>query len=208
MVWHFGDSLAQHQLRRVRIRPPASHGLCASALGIGFVGIGSSLGWGELLLALSKNTTWREKCKGLIFVGASLPIPLRTVQKPKGPPREFWDGLLDKLREDSLGTLVGTLPFIFGEKVGNKLTEGETRRYERMAETADPIAVERTVQAFLERDLTDVMRHLGEEVTFPILILHGDSDEDNPIDEGPELVKRLLPTTEIRIYENGSHGRC
>ncbi len=170
----------------------------------GFIGVGSSLGCGELLMALSASTEARNSCKGLIFVATSLPIPLRTAEKPNGPPREFWDNILSSLRRDKLGWLRTGLPFIFGP---DKLSDTEMKRYEHMAEESDPIAIERTVQAFLERDLSDLMKSLHDpEKPLSILILQGDKDSVNPIDEGPELVRRCLPDTEIVVYKDGYHG--
>ena len=178
----------------------------ASTHALDFIGVGSSLGCGELLLALSMSPRLRENCKGLVFIGSSLPIPLRTEKKPNGPPREFWDNVLSGLRQDKLGWMKTGLPFIFGP---DGLSETEMTRYQHMAEESDPIAVERTVQAFLERDLTDLMSSLHDSMKpLPILILQGDKDSVNPIDEGPEVVKRCLPATRIVVYENGYHGEC
>lgn len=176
-----------------------------SAASPGFIGIGSSLGCGELLMALSASPKVKASCKGLIFTASSLPVPLRTPHKPNGPPREFWDQVLSNIRQDKLGWLKTGLPFIFGP---DKLSETELTRYERLAEGSDPIAIERTVQSFLERDLTDLMRSLHDpQRPLSILILQGDKDSVNPIDEGPELVKRCLPSTEIVVYEDGYHGK-
>lgn len=171
-----------------------------------FIGIGASLGCGELLLALAGKPEWLKNCKGLVFVGSSLPIPLRTPLKPNGPERPFWDKLLDDIREGCLGTVIGTLPFIFGKGEGNRLSPSMMRRYERIVEQSDALAIERTVQAFLERDLTQTMEGLGRAVDFPILILHGSEDVVNPVDEGPELCRRLMPTVEIKLYEGAAHG--
>ncbi|KAJ9611732.1 hypothetical protein H2200_004916 [Cladophialophora chaetospira] len=170
----------------------------------GFIGIGASMGGGELLMALSASTKLRDSCKGLIFIGSSLPIPLRTKDKPNGPLREFWDRVLSDIRQDKMGWFKTGLPFVFGP---DKLSQTEVTRYERMVEESDPIAVERTVQAFLERDLTELMRSLHDpEKPLSVLILQGDKDSVNPIDEGPELVKRCLPDTKIVVYDDAYHG--
>jgi hypothetical protein len=67
--------------------------------------------------------------------------------------------------------------------------------------------MERTVQAFLERDLTDLMRSLHyREKPLSILRLQGVQDSVNQIDEGPELIRRRLPDTEIVVYKDGYHG--
>ena len=172
-----------------------------------FVGVGASLGCGEWLLALDRHhDLLMGRCKGLIFIGSSLPIPLRTLSKPHGPPREFWDKLLQDLREDCAAALEKAIPFIFRPDLGNPLSDGVKTRYIRMAEESDPIAMERTVQVFLDRDLTEVLERAGPMMQFPILILHGGRDEVNPTDEGPGLVKKHIQRTDIKIYEQGAHG--
>ena len=172
-----------------------------------FIGVGASMGCGELLLALERNPYWLSKCLGLVFVGSSLPIPLRTDTKPAGPPREFWNEILEALRDDKLGWFSSKgLPFIFATAKGNTVSATEMLRYEKIADETDPIGVERTVQIFLDRDLTPLLEAIGPKIKVPVVMLQGDQDNVNPIEEGPELVKRFLPTTEIVIYEGGGHG--
>ena len=172
-----------------------------------FYGIGSSLGCGEWLLALHSKPELLKRCKGLVFIGSSLPIPLRTEMKPHGPPREFWDNLLNDLRADRGAAIAKVTPFIFRPDLeGNELSEHDSARYIRMAEESDVVGMERTVQAFLERDLTSVIEEVGKMGELKVLILHGGKDEVNPTDEGPGLVKKHIPQTEIKVYEGGAHG--
>ena len=170
----------------------------------GFIGIGASLGCGELLLALNTSPEIKESCNGLVLVGSSLPIPLRTPQKPNGPPREFWDNVLVGLREDQLGWAKTGLPVVFRP---DGISETEMMRYMHIISKSDPLAIERTVQPFLERDLTEVMKSLHDSIRpLEILMLQGDKDSVNPTEEGPELVKKCLPATKVVVHENGYHG--
>ena len=172
-----------------------------------FYSIGSSLGCGEWLLALRNDPALLKRCKGLVFIGSSLPIPLRTELKPHGPLREFWDKLLNDLRPDPGEALAGAIPFIFRPgREGNELSGYDRARYIRMAEDSDVIGLERTVQAFLERDLTSVIEEVGKMAKLKVLILHGGKDEVNPTHEEPGLVKKYIPETDIRVYEGGAHG--
>ncbi len=75
-----------------------------------------------------------------------------------------------------------------------------------MAEESDVIGLERTVQAFLERDLTSVIEEVRMMGDLKVLILHGGKDEVNPTEEWPGLVKKYIPNTEIKVYEGGAHG--
>ncbi|KAK4505952.1 hypothetical protein PRZ48_003917 [Zasmidium cellare] len=152
----------------------------------GFVGVGASLGCGEFLLALHRHPELQAGCKGLVFLGPSLPIPLQTSRKSTGPPRSFWDSLLERLRNDRYEALAGSLPYIFGEEGTKLISSFEVRRYEDIAMSADPFALERTVQIFLERDFTDLIEE--RRFKFPLLIIHGDADAANPVESGPGFV--------------------
>lgn len=173
----------------------------------GFVGIGASLGCGEFILALHKNPRLLNACRGLVFLGPSLPIPLQTARKPAGPPRSFWDSLLERLRDDRYQALIDALPYIWGEQGSNLLSSSEIRRYEDIAVSADPFALERTVQIFLDRDFTDMIEQHGRSFQFPILVLHGDADAANPVESGPGFIQANIPNVKVVVYEGAAHGK-
>jgi hypothetical protein len=91
------------------------------------------------------------------------------------------------------------------------MTHHERTRFERMAiAEADTMAVERTVQIFLDRDLTDSLREFGKKwCDIPVLMLHGSEDLANPVDRSPAYVMNLLPNSdsELKVYEGSAHGR-
>lgn len=178
-----------------------------------FVGIGTSLGCGELVKAILDDSTGSlgRRCKGLIFLCSSLPIPMHTESKPWGPPRAFWDDLLSRLRRNYGEALQSCMDVIFGASAfQNIMTAHERARFERMAiAEADPMAVERTVQIFLDRDLTHDLSDFGEKWSgIPVLMLHGSEDAANPVDKSPAYVMDLLSKndTELKVYEGSAHG--
>lgn len=179
-----------------------------------FVGIGTSLGCGEILQMILDDSTGAlgRRCKGLIFLCSSLPIPMHTESKPWGPPREYWVDLLSRLRQNFGEALQSCMDVIFGASAfQNTMTSHERARFQRMAiAEADPMAVERTVQIFLDRDLTDALREFGEKwYGIPVLMLHGSEDAANPVDSSPAYVMNLLQKsdTELKVYEGSAHGR-
>ena len=172
----------------------------------GFVGIGASLGCGELLLSLGKQRKLLAACRGLVFLGPSLPIPMQTARKSTGPPRDFWDSLLQRLRDDRWESLASALPYIWGEEGAKMLSSSEAARYEGMAQEADPFALERTVQIFLDRDFTDFLEGRGRTFECPILILHGGADVANPVEAGPGFIQANTPKTRVVLYDTAAHG--
>lgn len=177
-----------------------------SGVGDSFVGIGASLGCGEFLMMLDRHPSLKSNCKGLVFLGPSLPIPMQTARKPTGPPRAFWDALLESLRDDRTARLDTSLEYVWGEKGGEYLSAAEKARYARIAHEADPWALERSVRIFLENDFTDHIREKGKTLDFPLLILHGNADAANPVESGPGLIRDNVPRCEIKTYEDAAHG--
>ncbi|CRG82946.1 hypothetical protein PISL3812_00293 [Talaromyces islandicus] len=176
-----------------------------------FVAIGTSLGCGEIVQMILDDPTGSlgRRCKGLIFICSSLPIPMQTDSKHFGPPRAYWDDLLTRLRQNSAEAIQSTLGVIFGASAIQNMPGGLKARFERMATEADPMAVERTVQIFLDRDLTDALREFGERwCDIPILMLHGSEDAANPVDRSPAYVMNLLPKSDstLKVYEGSAHG--
>lgn len=180
-------------------------GIVASATDSnGFIGIGASLGCGELLLALHRHPKLQPSCRGLVFLGPSLPIPLQTPRKSTGPPRSFWDSLLERLRDDRYEALTNAMPYIFGEEGTKLLSSNEIRRYEDIAMSADPFALERTVQIFLDRDFTDLIEQ--RQFSLPLLIIHGDADAANPVETGPGFIPANWPNAMVTVYQGAAHG--
>lgn len=178
-----------------------------------FIGIGTSLGCGEIVQMILDDPTGSlgRRCKGLIFLCSSLPIPMLTESKPWGPPRAYWDKILSHLRQNFGEAVQSTMDVIFGASAfQNTLTHYERARFERMAiAEVDPLAVVRTVQIFLDRDLTDSLRKFGREwCDIPVLMLHGSEDAANPVDKSPAYVMDLLSKSdcELKVYEGSAHG--
>lgn len=145
-----------------------------------FVFVAASMGCGETLLAYQMmSQTFRKKCKGFLWMGPSMPFPLRTEEHPEGPPRELWDAILSGFRNDRVGFVKAAIPGVFGIgpqfTTGIELPESVLARFEAMAGQADAVAIERCVMMITSRDFTEELKVLGEEVK--VLVLHGDQDQ-------------------------------
>lgn len=114
---------------------------------------------------------------------------------------------MDGFREDRHGFTTASIPGVFGVHAGIELTPSQRARYESMAIEADPIATERCMTIFMERNLSKEVKELGDETDIPILILHGDLDQSLPLEAGPEIVKKLVPRAELKVYEKAAHGK-
>ena len=150
-----------------------------------FIFVGASMGCGETILAYNLlQGAARSKCKGFVWLGPSLPFPLKTDSNPTAPPQELWEAIIGGLRADRYGFTKASLPGIFGHGTveGVEVSEDNLRAFEGMVGSADPVAMERCVGIITAMDFTDELRtlsgHVGDgEGKMGLLILHGDSDQ-------------------------------
>lgn len=144
-----------------------------------FYFIASSMGCGETALAYHLlGSPLKQRCRGFIWMGPSLPLPLKTDANPTAPPRELWDAILQGFRDDRVAFTRAAIPGVFGEtfNIGIELQPTVKERFERIVERADALAIERCVQIITGTDLTEEVRRLdGEDVK--MLVVHGDNDQ-------------------------------
>jgi pimeloyl-ACP methyl ester carboxylesterase len=80
------------------------------------------------------------------------------------------------------------------------------RYFEGIVDHADSLAIERCVQIITTTDFSEKLRKLGEETNLPIVCVHGDKDSGCPVEASAVVVKKIIPRTVLKIYQNGSHG--
>lgn len=68
------------------------------------------------------------------------------------------------------------------------------------------MAIERCVPIITATDFTDELRVLGAEYDLPVSIIHGDSDNNMPVEASAERVKRLILRADVKIYQKSGHG--
>ncbi|EXJ65738.1 uncharacterized protein A1O5_11266 [Cladophialophora psammophila CBS 110553] len=173
-----------------------------------FVFVASSMGCGESLLAyLQMRDDLQKKCRGLIWLGPSLPFPLKTDSNPLAPPRELWDMILAGFRQDRTGFTRTALPGVFGIpfNIGIEVPETVLQRFEWMIAQADALAIESCIQVITNRDFTDDLKKLGGK-DVKVLVIHGDNDQSNPAEATANLIPNLAKHAQIKIYEKAAHG--
>lgn len=143
--------------------------------------------------------------KGFVFTNTSLPYPVATPEFPQATPREMWNQVIGAIRQDRVGFFADSFKGPLG--IGNNQVPVNTlQRFERMAEAADAVAVERAMQIFTHYDFSEKLAALGQESDVPILILHGDSDAGTPLEVSAARVKQIIPRAKVNVYENASHS--
>jgi pimeloyl-ACP methyl ester carboxylesterase len=86
-------------------------------------------------------------------------------------------------------------------------SDKQIAHFERIFFQSDPVAVERCLQVFTGKDLSEEMRAFGMVFKHPFLLIHGSADGGVPPAASAELVKGWVPKAEYRSYEGGGHGK-
>ena len=121
-------------------------------------------------------------------------------------PKEVWNQIISAIRQDRVGFFADSFKGPLG--IGNNEVPVNTlQRFERMAEAADAIAVERAIQIFSHYDFSERLKALNQEFDVPVLVLHGDSDAGTPLEISAARVQQLIPRAKMNVYENASHSK-
>ncbi|KAH0841354.1 hypothetical protein AYO21_04949 [Fonsecaea monophora] len=173
-----------------------------------FFFVASSMGCGESLLAyLQMREDLQKKCQGLIWLGPSLPFPLKTDTNPIAPSRELWDMILSGFRLDRTAFTRNALPGVFGVpfNLGIEVPETVLQRFEWIVAQADALAIESCVQIITDRDFTDDLKKLDSK-DIRVLVIHGDNDQSNSAEATANLIPNLVSQAQVKIYDKAAHG--
>lgn len=134
--------------------------------------VAASMGCGETLLAYLKAEDLQKQCQGFIWLGPSLPFPIRTDTNPNAPPRELWNSILQGFRQDRTGFTRAALPGVFGVE----LPETVLHKFEWIVGQADALAIERCIQIITNKDFTEELKKLADRPV-KLLVIQGEADQ-------------------------------
>jgi pimeloyl-ACP methyl ester carboxylesterase len=178
-----------------------------------FVFVAASMGCSESVLARSASKYLQAHCKGFVWIGPNMPYSVSCEEFPEAPSAAIWDGLIQGFRSaDGKDFISQAVPGVFRTDLGNKVGEGTLRFFERLVCQADPMALERTA-VILQKPMMAELKMwaaagaANESDKVPILILHGDSDAGMPLETSAAVVHKVLPWSELKVYEKAGHGK-
>lgn len=146
-----------------------------------FTFVCASMGCGESLLVyeLMRQQGLEKQCKGFIWMGASLPYPLKTEHNPHAPPQELWDMIADGFRNDRVAFIKASIGGVFGTQHGIEMSDTALDFFASLVHQADSIAIERCMQILSNYNFTEKLKELGDTkpVHLKVVVLHGDKDQ-------------------------------
>ncbi|KAH6839497.1 Alpha/Beta hydrolase protein [Chaetomium sp. MPI-CAGE-AT-0009] len=177
-----------------------------------FVFVAASMGSIESVLARAASGFLREYCKGFVWMGPNMPYPVSCEECPDAPSAEVWDGLIQGLRGPNAKDFIAqAIPGIFRNDLGNQVSPDAMQFFERLVHQADPVAIERTA-VILQRPMIKELKEWAaaaatdEREKLAVLILHGDSDSGMPVESSSVLIHKILPWSQLKVYEKAGHG--
>ncbi|KAK4098873.1 alpha/beta-hydrolase [Parathielavia hyrcaniae] len=177
-----------------------------------FVFVASSMGTAESVLAHAASSFLREHCRGFVWLGASMPYPVRCAECPDASSPERWEAIIEAFRGAGGKEFVAEqVPGIFRLDMGNQVGARTLKFFEGLVGQADPVALERTA-VILQKNMAAELRQLAEagiadeKDRVPVLIIHGEEDAGMPLDASAVLVHQLIPWSQLKVYEKAGHG--
>lgn len=158
--------------------------------------VGHSMGCGEIVRYLSKYGDARVS--RIVFVAPSLPFALKTDDNPDGVPSSELIAVREAITHD-FPQYVRTIARTF---FGPKVTDSSVEWGIRMCDLSSLPALIGTNIAGTETDFRAELRSIEK----PILIIHGNSDVMAPLELTAQRVHRLIPGSQLKVYDEGPHG--
>lgn len=166
--------------------------------------VGCSMGCVDIARYVSRHAA--KRVRSVVFVSAALPCLLEREDNPHGAPQAALDYIMAALRSDRIRYFesVATKYFALGaswpfpDPVSTEMTEwavGQTFN-------ASAKAVIESGREHIAGDFRPDLR----KFTIPTLIIHGEGDQNAPLELCGRATAKEIPNSEFKVYEEAPHG--
>jgi len=164
--------------------------------------IGHSTGGGEVARYLGRYGS--SRVSKAVLVSAVAPLMLQTEANPKGSPMSVFDSFRSAMASDRAQFFVDVPsgPFFGFNRPGAKVSQGMVWRWWSMGMMCGYHSAYECIKAFSETDLSSDL----EDITIPVLVLHGDDDQVVPIDASGRRSAQLLKNGTLKEIAGGPHA--
>lgn len=158
--------------------------------------IGHSMGCGEILRYLTRHR--ESRVSGIVLVGTTTPCLLQKSDNPNGVPAAAFEAVRDGWHRDYAKWIDDNVGPFFDEHTSPGMMRWGAGLLEGIS-IPIAIACNRTLTA------ADFRLELPK-IKVPTLIIHGDRDASVPLELTGRPTAALIPGSELRVYEGGTHG--
>lgn len=164
--------------------------------------VGHSTGGSEVARFLGRHGN--SRVSKAVLVSAIVPFLGKAESKPNGMPMEVFDSFRAAMRADRSQYFldVPTGPF-FGHNIpGTKSSTGNIQSWWQQAMICGFKGAYDCITVFSETDMTEDLK----KIDILVLLLHGESDQLVPIENGARKAVKLLKNGTLKEYPGGAHG--
>ncbi|OLL28204.1 alpha/beta hydrolase [Burkholderia sp. SRS-W-2-2016] len=163
--------------------------------------VGHSIGGGEVVRYISRHGS--ERVARAVLIAAPVPLMAKTGANPTGVPLEIFDGIRKALAENRSQFFRDlAVPFFGFNRPGTASSQSVIDAFWAQGMTGGILAQHACIREFSEVDFTEDLKRL----TVPTLLLHGDDDQNVPVQMSSRPAASLVPNAELKVYAGGSHG--
>ena len=163
--------------------------------------VGHSAGCGEIVRYLTRHGS--DRVARIALVSGTTPFPMKTDGNPDGVDRALMQAALDSRTADRPRWFAENADGFFGIGLPDVSVSPEWIQF-TIQQCLDCSA--RATSAFVVSGFTTDFRAELQAITLPTLIVHGDKDQQAPIDICGRKTAQLVPDNRLLVYENAAHG--
>jgi non-heme chloroperoxidase len=128
---------------------------------------------------------------------------LKTDANPAGVPKSGFDAVRQGLSKDKAQFYKDlAFPFFGANRPESKVSEGVREAFFLQCMQAGFKAAYDGVKAFSETDFTEDLK----KIDIPVLVIHGEDDQNVPIDATARVSSKILKRATLKIYPGAPHG--
>jgi non-heme chloroperoxidase len=164
--------------------------------------VGHSTGGGEVVRYLARHG--ESRVAKAVLIGAVPPLMVQTEANPGGLPNEVFDGFQAQVaahRAEFYRDLAAG-PFYGFNRPGVTASEAIIQNWWRQGMMGGAKAHYDGIVAFSQTDFTEDL----QQITVPVLVMHGDDDQIVPYADSGPLTARLLRNGTLNTYSGFPHG--
>lgn len=162
--------------------------------------LGFSMGGGEVARYIGRYGT--DRLAGAVLSSSICPALARDDDNPDGamPAAAFMD-MAQQCADDHPGFLDQFITAFFSNDEGLAVDEGTRREALALALQSDPRAASLTIEAW-----TTDFREDCAKIDVPLLVLHGDGDQNVPVAASSERLPAMVQDASLHVVKGGTHG--
>jgi non-heme chloroperoxidase len=165
--------------------------------------VGHSMGGGEVAHYIGRHGT--KRVAQAVLIGAVPPIMLKTPGNPGGLPMDVFDDVRKGVTENRSQFYKDlAMPFFGFNRPGAKVSQGTIDTFWAQGMTGGILGQYACIKEFSEVDYTGDLK----KIDVPTLFLHGDDDQNVPIDDSARLAVKLVKKATLKVYPGAPHGMC